>query len=63
MACLHILTLERLTYSEALYLGHGLQAHAFCDGIHNSLAHHPTLRQVLETCDRTMLYRWIYLLV
>lgn len=56
MACLHIPTLERLAYSQALYLCHSLKAHGFCDGVHNSLAHHTMICQVLELRDRTMFY-------
>ena len=56
MACLHILALKRVTDSQALYLCHGLQAHAFSDGVHDSLAHQPTLCQVLEPRNWTMLY-------
>lgn len=63
MVCLHILTLERLAYSQALYLCHSLQAHAFRNGVDDSLAHHPTLRQVRELGDWTILYDSFYLTV
>ena len=61
MACLHIFALERLAYRQALYLCHSLQAHVLCDGVHHSLAHHPTLRQLLELRDWTMFYSFLYL--
>ena len=57
------MTLKGLTYSQALYLCHSLQAHAFCDGIHDSSAHHPTVLEVLELGDWTMLYSFFYLIV